>query len=824
MLIPLNEPSNFRYIHINSATNRVHLLVPFIAGMDVSTDNTCKSDVELRAFFEGGAFNELESYKSTLEFHLSLLEENAPYYRTKKERLDQINWYLEAVVSMRDRYKPIVTSFLSKPSNLYSIQLRPRVQDSMSRVVNPVFTINRKNDSQGTPLSPLYNKMHEVFSGLVLGKPNPRTDLISHVLNRLPSNATFDDIKHTLKSQCTEQFKIDIDVESWIRPVPGQKGIKEPVDKEHIDAFMGFNENNNASSKDYIDTLLGICAPNLWRMLPGSPFYLGIYDNTAHQAESLSMMTQFYLGVLNVYCRAKGISDRNFGAILDGLSSLSQELVEIVAVALSRGDEIEPAIIAFFNRHKNEFKLSRELNTQDKNAIVQKFETTYRTVTATKENPHMDDFMFLDTEAQGEHDIFITNKGLICTDAANILPTTPQNRDYLAEILHEARMHRDIVTPQDEPVITVDIEPEALMDKLSDEQWKRLPIDVVEACRALPAFKVRELLDDVAKGKQDEAQAILDSSEDKQTFLRTPGKFTDYSERTFHCTAYEYAYWAKDKHMMRMLEHHMDDETKAFMLEKIDAMEQVGLSYQQHGITYQNAHYDMSFVLKNLNANEFRQLQTMVGQSNLKIQQSTIDNYKNISFTATEYEALKKTLEQHRPKGISSYFYSSPATAISEKLKFDFHSLITALDIYVTNFRKWNFHQQEEAWIKVGKAQRDVPAHVAHEYCRPDRSFDPLPSFTEETLPRSLDFYNNFTNIKSWFPLSSSSAGLGFDFALTRGQVRLYAIGWDGVGVVPSLRCGVDLAAVRHLDAVRIADLTQSRENLSRPVSQLRLG
>ncbi|OGV26319.1 MAG: hypothetical protein A3F18_00310, partial [Legionellales bacterium RIFCSPHIGHO2_12_FULL_37_14] len=605
MQIPLNEPSNFRYIHINPATNRVHLLVPFIAGIDVSTDNTCKSDVELRAFFEGGAFNELESYKSTLEFHLSLLEESDGHYRTKKERLDQINRYLEAVVSMRDSYTTMVNSFLSKPSNLYSIQLRPRVQDPMSRVVNPVFTINRGNDSRGTPLSLLYNKMHEIFPRLVLGKPDPRTDLINNILKILPRNATFDEIKHVLKSQCTEQFKIDIDDESWIRPVPGKKGIKEPVDKAHIDAFMGFSD--NASSKDYIDALLGICAPNLWRMIPRSPFYLGIYDDTAHQTESLSMMAQFYLGVLNVYCRAKGISDKNFGVILDGSPALSQELVEMVANALSHGEEVELAIVAFFNRHKNEFKLSRELNVQDKDAIVQKFETTYRTVTATKENPHMDDFMFLDIEAQGEHDIFITNKGLICTDASNIIPTTPQNQGYFAEVRHEARLHRDIVTPQDEPVITIDIEPEALMDKLSDVQWERLPKEVVEACRALPAFKVLELLDDVAKGKQDEAHAILESSEDKQTLLRTPGKFTDYSGRTFHCTAYEYAYWAKDKHMMRMLERHMDDETRAFMSERVDTMEHSGLAYQQHGISYQNAHYDMSFVLKKLSADEFRQ-------------------------------------------------------------------------------------------------------------------------------------------------------------------------------------------------------------------------
>jgi hypothetical protein len=812
MLIPLSEPSNFRYIHIIPATHRIHLLIPFIAGLDISTDNTCKSDLELNAFFEGGAFNELESYKSTLEFHISLLEESDKHYRAKKERLTQINIYLEAVIGMRNYYKDIVSNFLNKPSNLYSIQLRPQAQDPYSRVVNPVFTINRDNDRRGTPLSPLYNKMHEVFPGLTLGKPDPRTDLINNVLKSLPQDATFDDIKQALKSQCAKQFKIDIDVESWI---PDQAADKKPVDKGNVDAFMGFNENEHASSKDYIDAFLGMCAPDLWGLIAGSPFYLGIYDDTAQQTESLSMMTQFYLGVLNVYCRAKGISDGNFGVILDGSSVLSHELVDIVAFVLSRGEEVEPAIVAFFNRHQHEFNLSRELTAQDKDAIVQKFETTYRTVTATKENPHMDDFMFLDTEADGENDIFITNKGLICTDASNIIPTTPQNQAYFADIRQEARLHRDIVMPQDEPIITIDIEPFALIDKLSDIQWERLPKEVVDACRALPAFKVRKLLDHVAKGKQDKANTILESSEDKQTLLRTSGKFTDYSGRTFRCTAYEYAYWAKDTHMQRMLESHMDDETKTLMLEKVNQIEHSGLAYQQHGVPYQNAHYDMSFVLKNLSADEFHQLKTMVGQSSAKIRQATADNYQNISFTATEYEALKKILEQHKTKDNASIFNRSPAKVISEKLQFDFYSLITALATY-SDLR--NYHQLVEAWMKVGKAQRDVPAHVAHEYCRPDRSFKPLPSFNEETLPRVLTLYNyvmnNYVmNGKFWFPLSSSPSGVGFDFALIRTGVR------PGVSCALEAGPGIfgtrnDLAAVRHLDEVRIADLTLSRENL----------
>ena len=112
------------------------------------------------------------------------------------------------------------------------------------------------------------------------------------------------------------------------------------------------------------------------------------------------------------------------------------------------------------------------------------------------------------------------------------------------------------------------------------------------------------------------------------------------------------------------------------------------------------------------------------------------------------------------------------------------------------------------------RAQRDVPAHIANEYCRDDRSFDPRPEFNEDTLPRVLTCYSYVTPVKSWFPLTSSSSGLGFDFGLFRGVLMM------GAGCVVGARAwgrlaGFDLAAVSHLDEVRTADLTQSRENLT---------
>lgn len=824
MKIPLTEPTSTR-LHFNPVTNRMHLLVSFIEGQDISTSNTCKVDERLKAFFDGDAVNELESYKSVLEFHISLLEEGDAVRQVKEARLSQINTYLEAVIVMRSDYMTVMSQFRSQPSNLYSIQLRPRVQDPYSKVVNPVFTMNRGNDWRGTPLSSLYNKMYEAFPKLSL----ERTDLTTKVLKSLPEGATFDDIKQALKQQCKEQFKtsnIDIDFDSYFKRIPGQESIKKIVKKAHVDETMGFD--NDTTPGEYIDALLYLCAPNLWGLIPGSPFYLGTSSDKAVTTERLSIVTQFYLGVMNVHCRIKDISDKNFGEILDDSPTLSQELVGVVSQALTFGDDVEQAIVTFFNAHKDVFKLSRDLSTtnnngipSDKDAIQQKFDITYRTITATKENEHMDDFMLLDRVAHDENAPFVTHEGVIYTDFANIAPATDSNQSYFAEIRYEAAHHPELNTPQKGPVITVDIEPDALMDKLNDVQWETLPKEIVDACRALPIFKVRQLLDDVAKGKQNEANTILQASDDIQTLLRTSGKFTDYSGRTFNCTAYEYAYWAKDTHMRRMLESHMDNETKAELKEKIDEIERSGLVYQQHGVSYQNPHYDMSFSLKNLNLDDFRELQKIVGKNSVKLQQATAENYRNMPFTATEYEALKKALEQRKPTGIASFFYTWREEALSAKLQFDFHSLITALDSYVNNYGKWDYHHEVEAWMKVGKAQRDVPAHVAHEYCRLDRSFDldaykdaSEPRFKEKTLPRDLTFDNNVTDVKSWFPLTSAYSGLGFDF----GVFRVGLLGApDGRR---SCRRGIagrlDLEAVRHLDEVRTADLIQSREILKR--------
>lgn len=744
MHIPLTEPVSPRYIHINPTTNTVHLMVPVVGGQEISTDNTCKSTVALREFFDGGALRALNAYKEALVFDIGLLEAGNAQRAGKEARLAQIEAYIEAVSAMRFSYGNAMTDFLGRPSNLYSIQLRPRAQDSLSRVVNPAFNVNRTNNVAGTPQSPLYNAIHTTFPTTVVALTDPRTWLTRAVLSAIPASASFADIQQALREQSLVLFGLTLDFT--------QRTDGTPATKEVIDTLMGFGA--DATREDYIEALLGACALNVWGTLPTPPFYsIPAATSEDERTERLSILTQFFLANLNVYCKAKGISTQNFGVILDALPELSISLVNVISEALTNGDDVERAAICnFCNVNAEPFGLSRALNAEDLTAIRQTFERTYRTVT-TGENPHMDDFMILDKEATGETAKFVTHQGSLCVNFTDIIDpiAASSNPDYFASIRDDFVVHPTEVPHRNESVAgDVEIDVETLLARINDEQFERLPTATKEVCRAHPSFQARQFLNDVAKGKQKEAEALLTTTPaTTQTLLRTPGIFTDYSGRTFNCTAYEYACWAKDTHMCRMLEGHMDEETKAIMAARIDEIERidaatgqpVGLVYSQAGQEHRSAH-------------------------------------------------------------------------------FDFTPLKEAYQRYLNGYNGWvaaqNWAAMDAAWWDVGKEQRNVPAHVAQEYCRPDRSFDPRPEFNEATLPRVLTFYNFKIGLgDSWFPLTASNSGLGFDFALIRARLRGGGGAWGGPGGRASSRR--DLAAVCRLDEVRTVDLTRSREHLNPP-------
>lgn len=114
----------------------------------------------------------------------------------------------------------------------------------------------------------------------------------------------------------------------------------------------------------------------------------------------------------------------------------------------------------------------------------------------------------------------------------------------------------------------------------------------------LPQLHQSIFLHHIARGEQDNAETLLKNSVKKDNLyvlLLNKTIFADYSGRTFECTAFEYAYWAKDKHMCLMLEKYMDEHTKSEILKLINTIEEKGLTYNQHGKTFTGSkHFDLT--------------------------------------------------------------------------------------------------------------------------------------------------------------------------------------------------------------------------------------
>jgi hypothetical protein len=164
---------------------------------------------------------------------------------------------------------------------------------------------------------------------------------------------------------------------------------------------------------------------------------------------------------------------------------------------------------------------------------------------------------------------------------------------------------------------------------------------------------------------------------------------------------------------------------------------------------------------------------------------------------------------------------------------FDLTPLKKALMAYIKAYNnspketKADWDALAALWIKVGLPQREVPAHIAQEYCHSKRSFEEVsknPSLLDasnpDNLERQLKFYNwVIDSYDYWFTHDSYSADsrLGVSFAILRGGAeRRGASGATPAGR-PWRVALMDLSAIETIDKTRTDDLKQSLANLDAP-------
>lgn len=102
------------------------------------------------------------------------------------------------------------------------------------------------------------------------------------------------------------------------------------------------------------------------------------------------------------------------------------------------------------------------------------------------------------------------------------------------------------------------------------------------------------LLQSVSRGEQNKAASILALRPD---LLSHRGDVTDYSGRTFkNITAFQYALWAMDTHMCRMILDAIPpsptgDALRADLIHQYEELESDGVTYELEGLPYTNQHH-----------------------------------------------------------------------------------------------------------------------------------------------------------------------------------------------------------------------------------------
>ncbi|MDP1603340.1 MAG: hypothetical protein Q8M03_08760 [Legionella sp.] len=718
MYFPLTESTNPRYLYVNPETNMVHVLMPIVGGGSIGLDNTCKSVYALQEFFgksravnQRAVLDELTAYKKTLEFDISLVNENFELVAKKQERLRQIDPYITAIEAIINSpvldtlnqvypaYPEALKALMTRDdSNLYSMVLRPQEMDDNLRLVNPVFSVKRDG------VSIFYDALVGACQEMTVF-PDAKERFCDNVRASLEGQPTdFEDIRDALK----EYFigLADVDEVDFYRT-----NTNEPVTKEFIEEILGCDEEQPATAKDYVEALLKTCIPELLENLVESPFYM------AKTAEDLSIITQFFLGIINFHCSSHEISAVNFGAVLDNSEELSGTIAVKLLSSLKKGSSIEDVLLQFVEDNSESFGLKIPLFPIHRAKIKERFWQNYSEI---MKSDHFDEFALM---GDSKPTLFVNHQGSICCNLGEFIQVAlPEiNQDYFKHICDDFSSLNGAITSTNPAVLAiVEINLDVLLSKIINEEQleavlKKLPAEQKVNILASPQVRqmqLPKLLRHVARGEQDEAKSLLDASDDA-LLLQQTREFADYSDRLFNCTAYEYAYWAKDTHMCRMLEQKMDEETKAEMLERCEVMERDGLTYIQHGEEKNSKHFDLT-------------------------------------------------------------------------------PLVTALQNYADALRnRADWSVMQDALRNVELARRDIPAHVAHEYCRLNCSFNPLPDFKEDFLPRVLTFYNWETERQEfWWGVMGITGWPGSDDALR------------------------EITALKRLDEVRTDDLVQSKETL----------
>ena len=171
-------------------------------------------------------------------------------------------------------------------------------------------------------------------------------------------------------------------------------------------------------------------------------------------ANQLALFSQFAIARMNVFVRSKGLSDADFGEILDHDDHQDLRVAfctTLVEVMHAKGD-VEEAIMDFVNKNHVAFGITSALSSEEMQYCAEQIK---RQITLLKDSPHMDEFFFLEDV---EDPLFVAYRNLLSFPFAKLatLPGEEPSLRHRRQLEAFSALKKDGATVDVDEVLTLD--------------------------------------------------------------------------------------------------------------------------------------------------------------------------------------------------------------------------------------------------------------------------------------------------------------------------------------------------------------------------------
>jgi len=423
------EKNSYEYVYVDE-NNMVHLLCPTIRGETIGLDNTCQTTRELKKFFGLGKDNQgksavdiLTRYREDLTIDIALLEGSADRdeLQKKRARLQQVDQYIGCLNSTSKEiirnleitksqpfgsYPSAIQAMLRRKSNCVSILLSPLQPDEdkyLNGVGSYIFSVGRgKSEVLGKDLRQSFSSVTQVAS--------IRNRILENIQKKMGEKTReFDDkfvktIIAALQAEIEQETGEKVDLSK--SKTKHLERDEYPIINEtyFTDTVFTYAKDDEIPPKELADSILAAClTDDFWRGLPSANHFkaAAALEDQEQRAEKTSILTQFFLAEVNVFCYVAGKSTADFGKILESGTNkaLRQELAYIVTNALANNKSVEKSLIDFIDKNHTAFGLSHPISDEEAKQIIDRFKVEYRTII---DAPHFDEFILFLPDKKGD--------------------------------------------------------------------------------------------------------------------------------------------------------------------------------------------------------------------------------------------------------------------------------------------------------------------------------------------------------------------------------------------------------------------------------------